>query len=244
MLGAGGMINVQSDLLPALRQVESFATNQVPFATALAATTTAKQVLAAERDEMRAVFDRPTPFSLNAFQVTPATKDNPVAVVEQKAGFGVAAGSHPRHWFDPQVEGGPRAVKAFESLLRRAGILPAGMFAVPGNGATLDQYGNITGAVIRKILSDVAASRDASQNATARSRKRVKRERYAVVGPKGAPIGISLGTGRTAKLVVRFVRQPMYAKRFDFFGVAERIVNERFAANFESALRRAMATAR
>jgi len=50
---------------------------QLPFAYSLAVNRTAKLVKQAEIDKMRAVFDRPTPYTLNSLYVKPGTKANP-----------------------------------------------------------------------------------------------------------------------------------------------------------------------
>ncbi len=234
--------DVRSNVLDVAKAFDNIGKAQLPFATAVALTKTALDVRAAERDEMRAVFDRPTPFSLNAFEVTPATKESQVAEVSQKFATGT---SKPRHWFDPNVQGGPRLAKGFEALLRSAGILPSGAFAVPGKDAKLDAYGNMGRGQIVQILSDLKASRDAVYNATERSRRRTKRPRYFVLRQgsmrksfivRREPDGL--------KVVLVVVRQPTYEPRFDFFGVAARVVAERFPVHFDQAFARAIETAR
>ena len=47
---------------------------------------------------------------------------------------GASKGFAPEDWFKPQVRAG--SSKRSEDMLRTAGILPAGMFVVPGKGAT------------------------------------------------------------------------------------------------------------
>lgn len=50
-------------------------------------------------------------------------------------------------------KGGDRRYKLMEGALLRAGIMPAGRYAVPGQGCPLDQYGNIPASFVRRILS-------------------------------------------------------------------------------------------
>ena len=52
---------------------------------------------------------------------------------------------------------GPRVDKASERNLRARGILPAGMFVVPAEGARLDQYGNMSRGQMIQILSGLGA---------------------------------------------------------------------------------------
>ncbi|MDF5999583.1 hypothetical protein P4050_14390 [Pseudomonas aeruginosa] len=47
--------------------------------------------------------------------------------------------------------------KASERNLRARGILPAGMFVVPAEGARLDQYGNMSRGQMIQILSGLGA---------------------------------------------------------------------------------------
>ncbi|QBI77096.1 hypothetical protein [Pseudomonas phage vB_Pae_CF3a] len=48
---------------------------QIPYATATALTRTAQGLMDRLRDEMRVVFDRPTPYTLNSLRMVPARKD-------------------------------------------------------------------------------------------------------------------------------------------------------------------------
>ncbi|MBC2676904.1 hypothetical protein [Pseudomonas baltica] len=69
------MFKVQSrGLTDGLAELTEIEQRQIPFATALALTETAKLIKSSIEDEMRAVFDRPTPFTMNALRLIPATK--------------------------------------------------------------------------------------------------------------------------------------------------------------------------
>jgi len=229
-------ISVRSNLVDFRREVQA-TKGQVRFAEVVALTRTAKDAREAAREEMRRVFDRPTPYSLNAFEVKPATKADLSAQVRQKVGLG---GSSPRHWFHPEVFGGPRTAKAFESALAARMGLPIGStFFVPGPAAKLDRYGNLSGGQLGQILSDVGARRDAAQNATAKSRKRNKRERYKIFGRPGSSRFIYLGSGRDMRIaLVAVTRAPVYAARFDFFGATERAAIAAFPNRLAEALDR------
>lgn len=48
---------------------------QIPYATATALTRAAQGLMDRLRDEMRVVFDRPTPYTLNSLRMVPARKD-------------------------------------------------------------------------------------------------------------------------------------------------------------------------
>lgn len=64
------------------------------------------------RDEMRVVFDRPTPYTLNSLRMVPARKDRLEARVWFKD---EADGAQPASvWIAPEVYGGPRRNKPAE----------------------------------------------------------------------------------------------------------------------------------
>lgn len=107
--------------------------------------------------EMRAVFDAPTPYIVSSVRVQQATEGNMVAVVVPTYMGG--KGVEPSKILAAEVYGGPRRLKRFEVALQRAGILPAGHFTVPGQGASalIDQYGNFKGSFIVQLLSYVGA---------------------------------------------------------------------------------------
>lgn len=178
----------------------------------------------------------------------PATRDSLEAQVipREFAGKGTPAAKY----LEPEVEGGPRPLKPFEAALRAAGVLPDGLFAVPGDGADLDGAGNINPGQIATILSALQASRNASQNrGDKRGRGARADESYFVCGTTGRaatlPPGIyrRLPDGRL-DIVLAFVRQPTYKPRLDIEGVAERTVAEALPQEFEKAVEQAMKTAR
>lgn len=63
------------------RRLESLAREQIPYATMLAINETAFAVRGAVQDEMKRVFDRPKPWTINQVRVRKATKTKLVAVV-------------------------------------------------------------------------------------------------------------------------------------------------------------------
>ncbi|RYJ63238.1 hypothetical protein [Pseudomonas songnenensis] len=220
---------------------------QVPFATALALTRTAQIAKTELEKEMRSVFDRPTRWTLNSLRLFPAKKDKLEARVWMKneADKSVPA----TRWLNPEIEGGPRQDKRSESRLRRKGILPAGKYIVPGKGAKLDSYGNMTKGAITKALSGLQAFNDAgySANATGSKRSRAKgnAKRYFVMKRGSMPIGIAERTSRNRMhILLAFTRKPTYSKRLDFYGIGDKVVKRHLAAEFEKAMTRAMRTAR
>lgn len=214
----------------------------VDIGRAIALTKTAKLIEKAEVEEMKAVFDRPTPFTLNSVFITPATPENLEAEVFIKDE--TIKGRSAREYLIPELEGGVRVEKRSEAILRKTGILPPGMFVVPGAGAKLDQYGNIGVGQIQQILSALRVSETVAGHTSDRPRdKRRQRKglpQFFVSRRSGAtrhlPRGIWLRQGRNVKPIMIFVNQASYQKRLDFERVGTDIVN----LHFEGLLREQM----
>lgn len=242
-------ISVRSNIKDLQRTLATLATKQINFATASAMTRTAQDVKAAIKKEMETVFDRPTRWTLNSLRLFPAKKTNLTAKVwlKNEADKGVP----PTRWLTPQIDGGHREDKRSELRLRAAGILPPGMAMVPGAGAKLDQYGNMSKGQIIQILSGLGAFNTAGFTAnasnSARSRAKGNAARYFVLRKGGRAIGVGQRTGKgpgSVVVVMAFVSRPRYSKRLDFYGVANRVVAARMNANLEAAVAAAIRTSR
>ncbi|RVD65258.1 hypothetical protein [Mesorhizobium sp. M7A.F.Ca.ET.027.03.2.1] len=235
-------ISLESNIAAWKDGLDRFA-GQVPFATAKALTATANEVRADHRDLLPLLFDRPTPYTLNSLQVTPATKQHLNAIV----GFRDSPRSR-QHYLMPQVEGGSRPHKGFEKWLIGNGVMSSSEYAVPASGLRLNAYGNVSPGVITQILSQLAASPDAMQWETSRSRKRAgsTRSRYFIPKPGGAlrrGIWRRSGKGKIEPLFL-FVSSVGYSVKYNFFDLSQRIAERSFPRQFEAALAQAVRTAR
>lgn len=230
-------ITLRVDTRDVMRALSDLKEEDAPFVTAYALTKTGQDIKDAEFASMKDVFDRPTKFTLNSLFLKPASKRDLVAEVFFKEGFG----SIPAwRYLGPQVEGGGRAHKSHEKRLIAAGHMRADEFAVPGKGVKLDQFGNISGSTIERILSQLQAAGGSGYqaNATNSARSKAKRRasQYFVLRPGSnsaranrqvAP-GIYYRQGMTGMVpVIMFVRAPRYQKRFPFYETAERVFNEK-----------------
>ncbi len=217
---------------------------QIDKAMAIGLTRIGVRIKEAAALEMRAVFDRPTPYTMNALQLKSAQKTDarPRAYVgfKDRAGSfipnGVDAGpvmASRAHYLRPQVFGGSRPLKAMESRLRRAGAMSAGQYALPGWGAKLDAYGNMSQGEIVQVLAYVGGFGDAGgvRNTTAAGKAKLRAggTEYFVLKARRGGLGAGLyrrsgrGSRATIQQVLKFIdRAPQYRQRFDFFGVAER----------------------
>lgn len=235
---------------------------QLPFAVALALTRTAQDVKTELTEEMRRVFDRPTPFTLRSLYLARATKANLEARVWLKDDFGLRA-----HYLMPQIEGGSRPLKRFESLLVQRGILGRDERIVPAAGARLDAYGNVSRGQIVQVLSQLSAfnlSGLETNNASNSRRSRAKRAavgyfvvRRGTTGGRGSwrgeskvqhlPSGIwaryAFAHGNAIKPVFLFVNRTNYRPRYQFHTIGQAVAARRFAPHLQAALETALKTA-
>jgi len=241
------------DIQKATRLLDDVQKKQIPFASSVALNKTASEV----QDALNAgthVFDRPKPLTRKATYFKRSTKSNLVAEVGLKQR---TAGGPVDEYLEAEVEGGRRADKRSEILLKRAGILPAGFQTRPGSGARLDAYGNMSRGQIVQILSyfrtfgGIEQSGRNGRKATLSARlNRRSGARAAVeyfVVPPGYPglaTGIWQRKARKVAPVLIFIRPPVYRKRYDFYGIATSVANARIDRNFNDALRYALDTAR
>lgn len=250
-------ISVQADIKAATRYLDDVQRRQIPFATSVALNRAAFLSLPDIAKEVRDSFDRPTPWIQKAARYTKATKTN-LSVTFGYDVFGNKQGVTAGKVLAAEVYGGERKLKRFEVALRRKGVLPNGMFAVPGAAAKdlgmIDQYGNMKGGAIVQILSKLEAFQEVgyTANVVAKKRKRVAgRDRYYWVGKPGrnTPLGVWLidekfsKRGRLRPILI-FVDSARYEKRYDFHYAANKALTKHFGPEFDKALSQALATAR
>lgn len=212
----------------------------------------------AEGREMRSVFDRPTPWTLGAIRKVQATQAQQTAEVRIRGKADVSGSVVPPSSFlAAEIDGGRRRFKRFERLLFAKGVLPAGYWAVPAAGARLDGYGNMSAGHIIELIAwfeafpSSGSGRRANSTEASRARRRKgtrKRsgvEYFAVKpGQRGLPPGIyerrtSSSLGRGIRPVMLFSSRVVYARRFDFFRVADETINARLPARMAAALTKA-----
>ena len=217
------------------------AEKQLPFALALAINDSAKDALEAIRGRITAAFDRPTPYTKNAFAVTQrASKETLTAIVQMRDNRGN------RHYLRTQEDGGPRRMTRLESMLSRTVATPGIIRAViPGDNAKLDQYGNWSGGDRNKAISGIKGWAQVGYNANRTSRTRNKATANYFVPQHGLPPGIYRRRGRDLDIIAIFTdKAPTYQPRFQAEDAAEEAVFKRFGDHFAKRFDQAMATAR
>ena len=153
---------------------------------------TANQIRQELQGAMASVFDRPTPWVLNSVRVKHAT---PLRL-EASLWFKDDNRHDQDDWVLPQIDGKERRLKNVEAALRRHLRLPADKYIVPGRGARLDAYGNMSRGHMMQILSGLkAAEHMAGYTANAsdswRSYRKGHEQAFFVLKRGKTPIGIA-----------------------------------------------------
>jgi len=249
-------INVSASVDKSVKFLDSFR-KQIPFAVSVALNKTAIKVRDKEKHEITDVFDRPTPFITNSVFVKPSNKVNLTAKVGIKDQGRVPASKV----LAAQISGGSRRNKAFENALVAAGAIPSGYYIVPGEGADIDQYGNVKGQQIRQILSYFRANKEAGyiSNSTEKTRAKLKKGTkkkagisYFVGRVGRSPLGIwrrnhsgaFVGAVKPIQPILMLMPSVRYEKNFDFLFVAETAIKREFESEFEKAMAYAISTAK
>jgi hypothetical protein len=246
-------VTIKHDMADLAKWADGMAADQLPFITALALTKTGQDVKRRFEQETNDLLQRPTPYTLRGWRLFPATKTKLKAEVGFRSAFG--SGTDARDYLGPQVFGGQRKAKALEVALRAAGHLPAGWLVVPGQGAKLDQYGNVTRGQIIQVLSQLRITmtsgytRNMAFNAgKARAAQRQAGGRYIVIKPGAAKAAPGVYhrefLGQNITPVFIFVRAAGYKTRIPMEEIARRVVADRLQPNFLLAWQQALVSAR
>ena len=226
-------ITVQSNIREIMPKLEQFTSRQAPFTIAKALTETAKHVRKAMGEATNTVFDRPTPFTRNAFAFLPARKDTLTATVFAK--------DKQARYLKFQVQGGGRRVKGFERRFGGEGQADeqSGLqHMVPTRNVRLNSYGGVSLATIKAMSRNLNSSGKAA--------------RYFIGKPRGAGQNAGRGYGIYARVgnnkrleaLMVFANKPQYRKRFDMTAIGGRVVNAQFESELRKAWQIAMRTAR
>lgn len=222
---------------------------QVRYATAVALTRTGKEVEKDIQQTIPQTFDRPKPQTTKGTfikKATPATLAATVGIKDRIAAY-----------LAPNIGASgktPRTYKNSEKMLRAARILPDGHYTVPGAGARLDQYGNMSRGQIVQILSYFrtfgnTAINSKRMNATDKYRANLARKSSDYFVVPVAAAGLFPGiwqrvSKQEIKPVLVFVNQPQYKAIYNFNEKAQRTVQRVFEQEFKYALAEALRTAR
>lgn len=219
---------------------------QVRFAAAVGLTRTAKAVMDEQQKILPRELDRPKPGTVRGMRFVKATPANLEATVMfRRRGEGVPAAEFIGH----NISGGRRGMKRSEMMLRAAGILPAGLYTIPGKAAKRDAYGNMSRGHIVSILSFFKTFGNEQLKLNSPRMNRAKKSRskaqYFVVLPgEKMPAGIWERTTKQAKPVLMFVNPGQHRKLVKFHETASLVVKRDWDRMFSRAFNDAMRTAR
>lgn len=180
-------------------------------------------------EEMKIIFDRPTPYVLRGIRIQVNKLDMSVAISPED----FPVGHSPADVLLPHIEGGGRPMKRSENHL--------GNYWTPGAGARLNQYGNISGGQITQLLSVLRRLPESgyAANITPRSKKRnIKPRDYFMTSRtnRGLRAGVweRYGGGRVRPILI-FGRPPTYYKRFKYFEILEKSILKNIQRRFNDA---------
>ncbi len=220
-------ISVHSTLGDLTGWAQRLQRDQMPFATALALTLTAKDAEGELTRAMPQYLDKPTPFSMKAWTTSRATKGSLVARV-----FAKDAQAKYLRW---QIDGGERAPT------RKALKLPTAI--------ALDQFGNIPKRDLAKLIQLAKQGKRLTRVRGARLGISTAIDLFYGAPDDGRPAGIykRVQQGSVHHLIplVVFPRKAAHYKpRLPMASIVGRAVRGRFAANFATAWSRAVGSAR
>lgn len=233
------MIQVKVNGMDQLRrQFDSFSDRRFAAAIATSLSRTAVALRGHYQQRLPEIFDRPTPFTMNSMFVKPARADDLMAAVWFKDDRAASnQGTPATKYMLPHVRGGDRGMKRVEKLLNMAGHLPSGYVTVPGQGARIDQYGNMERGQLIQILSQlrITAVSGFTRNMPFDARKQLTAQRKAggrfFVMPVGSKVQPGVYQrefmGKTITPVLIFVKRATYQRRFDFDGIGQQFVAQR-----------------
>lgn len=212
-------------LLETINILENERVEKVPLRAAIALTKMATGIRDALVQNMKQVFDRPTPYTLNSIFVKSAKKDDLRAEVMIKDY--ATKGTAPIKFLRPEVYGGPRNQKRSESLLSRIGILESGEYLMPWK-APLNQYGNVSPGIIQRVLSGLQATSTGDQDSPlpgqgyrgTRAGRKVPRRYFTRRLPDGKVI-IFERTSKATTPLFASRRRANYKPIFKFYEVVE-----------------------
>lgn len=224
-MASGVTISVRADVKGLTAKLNNLARKQIPFATAQAINATAKRVQAAEQQEIKDTFDRPTPFTVKSVGVKLARKSDPTAIIFIKD---VAA-----EYLAPYIDGGVHHLSG-RALLNPKDIL-------------LNQYGNIPKGKLQALkgmpgifIGTVVTKSGQHINGVWQRpfTGATKTVRGKIKAPRGA------NTTGHLKLLIRFGDALPVKEHLPWGETARRIVNANFKQDFDAAMAKALATAK
>ena len=221
-------LQVKSDADKAAKFVGAMA-KQMRFAASVAVNDTAFDARTSINSSTKQYLDNPVAFTQNAYRVQKATKATLAAIVYPEA--------KRARYLRFAVHGGDRPQKGFELKflgdVAATGMIPPGAQFTPTPLVKLTPQGNVSLATIRRISRGLSTT-----NA---------RGGFFVGKPRNSDLPPGIYRRSREQLFPYFIAsedQGTYTKRFPIDLVASKVMQRRFIGYYETALSRAIATAR
>jgi len=233
------------------RRLHNLMHRQIPFAASKALNDTGNVLLAVNKREMRKQFDKPVRYTLNAFRVKYARKNDLNVRLERKS---APAG---KHYLEIEHKGGNRPRKGFETMLRAslAGRYTGNLMAVLPTSRTQTKGGTVSMARVDEAIAGLKAGAPTSQRRAAGVAKqagRIAQRKSPVdyfIGYKGKgknkTDGIYKRTGKGVQKMFHLIdRAPGYNRNFPFYPPLVRKAKQFFPSRMRKQLAMALRTAR
>lgn len=253
-------MQITFDVNPMVRRLDAIKAVQVPFAASLALNRVARDARKELREQMKAKFRNPVPFTLNSVYVKSSTKSNLAAEVGLKE-F-ATKGNPASKYLLPQITGGPAYATRFQKALRANSILAPNEYAIPTQSdyLRLNQYGNIRPSQYTEILYSLQAFRDSSAFVYAKNAKK-RRMKYGYTArttrayqnednPRLKKFFPGIYTTNPKAIENKesalfwITRTPQFQGKFPFTGIAGDYVRKNWDKEFGRALAEAIASAK
>lgn len=222
------------------RAVDRLVERDAKIASTWALNDTAPKVVSHLQERMRLVFDRPTPFALNAFRIRGARPtDLTITVMERPS-------ADRRHFLKVEEAGGARpqtgTERALQYNLKYGGAVS---FGVPASGAKLNQYGNWQAGERNQAMSGVQARHDPKMNTTKESRKRYRKRAGYFVPREGSKLSKGIwkrdGGGDITKVMHFLDRAPRYTPLLGFYDGVEKVYRDELPKQIRRAFEKMIA---
>lgn len=242
------MISIQvTGLEEAIATIKDLSERRIRAAASTALTRTAREIEKSWQRNINNSISSPSKRTREAVFLKTATAQKLEAEVKLKDRMG---GLAPAQYLLHQEMGGQRLVKKFERALIAAGAMPSGYFVVPGKGAKLDAFGNVSRGQIVQVIAQLGAEyspgyqRVISKDTRKRMATAAKRGRmYVAVQPGADAKRQKVDAGiyeRMAngdrKAIFLFKRGVTYQKRLSLMELAKESAVPMFNEEFAKAL--------
>ena len=248
---AGGKmsITVTGNPLRMTRRINQVIGRQIPFAASKSLNETGKVLLSVNKREMRKQFDNPVRYTLNAFYMKPARKNNLVMSIRRK--------SKPsgKHYLEVQHKGGARPMKGVEKMMNAAIPYTGDLRAVIPTKRTKTASGGISMARVNEAIAGLGGKMPNSpytQRGVERQEARMATRKKPVdyfIGYKSQGKNKTDGIykregGRVKKMFHLLEYRPTYQPNFPFFPPLIRNARSYLPGRMRKNLRFAIRTAR